>query len=94
MDTSVDDELSILDIFDPFRQCMCPPILPSELDETIADTLPVDIPSSPVSSLLFPYPIKLQLKLSACSEIKPFCQLVQQIQNEHQSKAVKENEFV
>ena len=35
-----------------------------------------------------PYPIKLRLKLTAFPEIKPFCQLVQQIRNEHQTEKV------
>ncbi len=79
MDTSADDDLSILDIFDPLRPSKCPLILPPESDEIIADT-----PPSPS----FPYSIKFRLKLSTCSEMKPFCQLVQQIRNEHQSKEV------
>lgn len=76
IDTNVDDELSILDIFDPFRQSKYEP----ELDTTILDT----------SSPSFPYPIQIRLKRSTCSEMKPFCQLVQQIRDEHQSKEVKE----
>lgn len=36
----------------------------------------------------YPYPIKLRLKLTAFPEIKPFCQLVQQIRNEQQTKQV------
>jgi hypothetical protein len=84
IDTSFDDELSILDLFDPLKQSTSLPISPPESVESIIDT-----PSSPS----LPYPIKFQLKLSACSEMKPFYQLVQQIRNEYQSKEVKTIEF-
>lgn len=40
------------------------------------------------SPTTYPYPIKLRLKLTAFPEIKPFCQLVQQIRNEHQTNQV------
>jgi hypothetical protein len=79
MDTNANDDLSILDIFDPLRPSKYPSILPPESDVIIAD-----IPTS----LSFPYLIKFRLKLSTCSEMKPFCQLVEQIQNEHQLKDV------
>jgi len=75
MDTNANDDLSILDIFDPLRPSKYPSILPPESD----------IPTL----LSFPYLIKFRLKLSTCSEMKPFCQLVEQIQNEHQLKDVK-----
>ena len=41
-----------------------------------------------IKSNLF-WPIKLRLKLSICSEMKPFDELVQQIRNDYQSKAVR-----
>jgi len=81
MDTNVDDELSILDIFDPLRQCS----YPFELEEIPADT---PLSNSSPSTL---YPIKLRLKLSTCPEMKPFYQLVQSIRNEYLSKEVKAN---
>lgn len=55
-----------------------PPILPK--------VSPVPSPSIPSSA--YPYPIKLRLKLTTFPEIKPFSQLVQQIQNEKQTKQV------
>jgi hypothetical protein len=85
MDTNFDDELSILDIFDPLKQPEYPLISPSESDETIIDIS---------ASSSFSHMIKLRLKLSTCSELKPFCQLVQRIQDEDQLKEVKEKKLI
>ena len=98
MDTTVADDLSVLDIFDPFRQPKQSSITLPELDQSTPQTLPIVTSPSPilvpvpisVSSPSFPYPIKLRLKLTACFEMKPFSELVQQIRTEHQSKSVKE----
>ena len=79
MDTNFDDELSVLDLFDPFRQCY---------HRYDSEETPPDRPSStsPTSSLHF---IKLRLKLSTSPEMKPFYQLVQNIRLDHLSKEVK-----
>ncbi len=84
MDINVDDELSILDIFDPLRQCD----YPFQSEEILADT------SSSTSTPSSLYPIKLRLKLSTCSEMKSFYQLVQNIRNEYLSKEVKANAWL
>jgi hypothetical protein len=84
MDTNVNDELTVLDLFDPLRQCD----YPFQSEEILLDTR--SSTSSP-SSL---YPIKLRLKLSTCPEMKPFYQLVQNIRNEYLSKEVKSIFFV
>ncbi len=83
----IDNALSVLDIFDPLNQPARSQVLPSVITPNI-DTSP-PVPSIPSPS--YPYPIKLRLKLTACSEMKPFSQLVQQIRNERQSNQVKEN---
>ena len=74
-----DDELSILNIFDPLR----PSISSPESEEILPDE-PLDQTSLP----LFPHPIKIRLKLFTCSEMKPFYQLVQHIRDEYQTKEV------
>ncbi|CAF4558099.1 unnamed protein product, partial [Rotaria sp. Silwood1] len=94
IDFSVEIELSTLDPFDPFKQSNQSPVLPSKLDNVIPNTPDVVIqntntPVSPVASTVsssLPYPIKLRLKLAACSELKPISQFVQQIRNERQSQ--------
>ena len=85
MDMRVDNELSVLDIFDPLKQSVQPPVSPPVVSP-IVQTLP--------SSPSFPYPIKLRLTLTACAEMKPFSELVQQIRNDRQFKQVDENEFL
>ncbi|CAF4453168.1 unnamed protein product, partial [Adineta steineri] len=75
------DELSILDTFDPLMQPIQSPVSPP----IVSLDIPIPSPTS-----LFPYPIKLRLKLTACSEMKPFSQLVERIRNECQSKQVKD----
>lgn len=77
-----DDEFSILNIFDPFRQSISSP----ESVEILPDQ-PVDQNSFSVPPL-FPHSIQIRLKLSTCSEIKPFYQLVQRIRDQCQSKEV------
>ena len=89
MNTNADDELSILDLFDPYRQSRY-----SSEPEGISPDLSLIDPLFPSSSSpSFTYPIKLRLKLSTCSEMKPFSQLVQRIRNEYQTKEVKPKEF-
>jgi hypothetical protein len=46
MDISTDDELSILDIFDPFKQPKQQSTIPPESDEVIVQTPPVTASSS------------------------------------------------
>jgi hypothetical protein len=97
MNMGVDDELSVLDIFDPIRRPNRPQTLRTESNQSRATTLsPIspdnDIKLSPAASVSpssFPYPIKLRLKLTAPSEMKVFSQLVQQIRNEYQSNQVR-----
>jgi hypothetical protein len=97
MDISTDDELSILDIFDPFKQPKQQSTIPPESDEVIVQTPPVTASSSPspppVSSPSYPHPIKIRLKLTPCSEMKTLSQVVQQIRTEHQLKPVKRSPF-
>ena len=101
MNMGADDELSVLDIFDPMKRLNRPQTLPTISNQASTNTLsPVtpnnDIKLSPAasaSSPSFPHPIKLRLKLTAHSEMKVFSQLVQQIRNEYQSNQVTIIEF-
>ncbi|CAF4197511.1 unnamed protein product, partial [Rotaria sp. Silwood2] len=94
IDFSVDDEVSAVDAFDPFRQPKQSPVLPSKLDEVIpnvpdvvvSNTNTVVTPAASTACFLLPYPIKLRLKLAACSELKPISRFVEQIRKEHQSQ--------
>ncbi|CAF0926564.1 unnamed protein product [Adineta steineri] len=79
------DELSILDTFDPLMQPIQSPVSPP----IVSPDIPIPSPTT-----LFPYPIKLRLKLTACSEMKPFSQLVERIRNECQSKQSSIDEIV
>ncbi|CAF4398402.1 unnamed protein product [Rotaria sp. Silwood2] len=45
------------------------------------------------SSLSYPYPIKLRLKLTKFPEIKPFSHLVQRIRNENQAKQISTDDI-
>lgn len=72
-----DDETSILNIFDPLR--------PST---ELVDNLPEISLDQICLPPLFPHPIKIRLKLSTCSEMKPFYQLVQQIHDEYRTNEV------
>ncbi|CAF0997755.1 unnamed protein product [Rotaria sordida] len=91
IDLNVAYKLSALDTFDPLKQPNQSPILPSELDKVIPNTSDVVIQITDTSvistvSPALPYPIKLRLKLSTCSELKPISRFVQQIRNERQSQ--------
>jgi hypothetical protein len=91
---------NIFELFDPLKQSDRPHSWPSKLNQagTTTNTPPFVTPTteiSPISTVvpsisspLYPYPIKLRLKLTTFPEIKPFSLLVQQIRNEYQTKQV------
>jgi hypothetical protein len=80
---TMDVDLSVIDIFDPLRQTNQQQSTKIELP---ANTSSLVTPSK--VSLLFPYPIKLNINLAAYHEMKPFSQLVQQIRHEQQLQQV------
>jgi hypothetical protein len=94
----MDDELSVVDIFDPLRPCDPRKTLPAPVVEQpvsfFTPSFPVEPdqppkPVTPTPPALFPYPIKLRLKQRAYPEMKHFSQFVQQILDEQQSKQVE-----
>lgn len=65
-----------------------PPFVTPSNETPSPTAAPVALPTTPVSSLSYPYPIKLRLKLTIFPEIKPFSLLVQRIRNEYQTQQV------
>jgi hypothetical protein len=91
---------NVFELFDPLKQPNRPHSWPTKLNQAGTDThtppfvtpsteTPSPLSVTSLSSPSYPYPIKLRLKLTAFPEIKPFCQLVQQIRNENQTKQVE-----
>ena len=102
IDTSPSELLSanVFELFDPLKQPNRPHSWPSKLNQagTNTSTPPFVTPTdeiSPISTALpsisppvYPYPIKLRLKLTTFPDLKPFSLLVQRIRNEYQAQQV------
>ncbi|CAF3791534.1 unnamed protein product [Rotaria socialis] len=94
IDWTIEEKISMLDIFDPLKQTKQSTLLPCESDEIISKTSSVatsniDTLVAPVASAISiaqPYPIKLKLKLATCLELKPFSRIVQQLLSQPQAQ--------
>ena len=92
----MDEELSVIDIFDPFvphgrRKSLFVPSEQKTLNSPSSAPVETDrppTPETPVLSSHFPYPIRLRLKQRAYPEMKQFSHFVQLILAEQRSEQV------
>ncbi|CAF0889442.1 unnamed protein product [Adineta steineri] len=99
---------NVFELFDPLKQSNRPHSWPTKLNEAGINTpttttppfvtptgepSPVSEKKPSISSLSYPYPVKLRLKLTTFPEIKSFSHLAQQIRNENQIKQTTTDEI-